>query len=174
MFARVFARFRATDHELAAEKLLVVQFLYRALGFFDRLHRDEGETFRTLVVAIAYDLGVLNVADAIEELEKVALGRIERQIAYVKTRRSHFDRFRLALRPWFARLLLLRLMLLLLTVTRLRSRLSLAAVASKKCDDALPKCFLLRSLRAFALVLETPAPAPTSRATAPGALASAV
>ncbi len=66
---RVFARFRAADHELAAEKFFVVQFLHRAFRFLDRLHRDEGETFRALVVAIAHDLGVLDVADAVEELE---------------------------------------------------------------------------------------------------------
>ena len=166
----VFARLGSADHEFAAEEFLVVQFFDCALGFVDRLHRDEGETFRALIVAIAHDLGVLNVADAVEELEQIALGCIEGQIANVETRRSNFDRFGFALRPRFARLLLL---LLLLTVTRLRNGFSLAAaVSDKKCGDALPKCFLLWSLRAW--LLKAPAPAPSSRATAPLALASSV
>src|SRR5437763_15131966 len=165
----VFARLGSADHEFAAEEFLVVQFFDCALGFVGRLHRDEGETFRALIVAIAHDLGVLNVADAVEELEQIALGCIEGQIANVETRRSNFDRFGFALRPRFARLLLL----LLLTVTRLRNGFSLAAaVSDKKCGDALPKCFLLWSLRAW--LLKAPAPPPSSRATAPLALASSV
>ena len=120
-------------------------------------------------MAIAHHLGVLNVADAVEELEQIALGCIEGQIANVKTRRSNFDRFGSPLRPRFA-LFLRSLLMLLLAVTRLRRWFSLAAaVSAKKCGDALPKCFLLRSLRAF--LLKTPAPAPSSRATAPLALA---
>ena len=166
----MFARFGAADYELAPKEFLVVQFLHRALGFLDRLHLDEGETFRALIVAIAHDFGVLNVADAVEELEQIALGRVEGQIANVKTRRSDFDRLRLALWPRLA-LVLRLLLMLMLAVTRRRSRFSLATVvSSKKCDDALPKCFLLRSLRAL-LVLETPAPSPTSRATASVTLA---
>src|SRR5436305_10226351 len=143
MFA--FARFRAADPELAPEEFLIVQFLHRALGFVDRLHRDEGETFRALVVTVAHDLGVLDMAHAVEELKKIALGRVEGQIADVKTRRSDFDRLGFALWPRFAIALLLRprRMMLLLAVTRLRRCwFSLAAaVATKKCDDALPKCF---------------------------------
>src|SRR5262249_38069250 len=73
----VFARFRAADYHLAAEEFLVVQFLHRALRFLDRLHLNKGETFRTLIVAVAHDFGVLDVADAVEELEEIALGRVE-------------------------------------------------------------------------------------------------
>jgi len=54
-----------------------VQFIHRALGFLDRLHLDEGETFRALVVPIAHYFGVLHMADAVEELEEVALGCVE-------------------------------------------------------------------------------------------------
>ena len=108
----MFARLCAAHHQLAPEKFLIVQFLHRALRFFDRLHLDEGETFRALVVTIAHNLRVLDMADAIEELEQIALGRVERQIADVKTRRSDFDRLRFALRPRLALLLLLLLMLL--------------------------------------------------------------
>ena len=113
--AIVFARFCAAYDQLAPEKFLVMQFLHCALRFLDRLHLDEGETFRALIVAIAHNFGVLDVADAIKELEQIALGRIEGQIADVKTRRSDFDRLGFALRP---RLTLLLLLMLLLTVTR--------------------------------------------------------
>jgi len=65
----MFARFGAANYKLAAKEFLVVQFVHRAFGFLDRLHLDEGETFRTLIVAIAHDFGVLDVADAVEELE---------------------------------------------------------------------------------------------------------
>src|ERR1051326_5839034 len=118
LIVRVFARFRAADHELASKEFLVVQFLDRALGFLDRLHRDENETFRALVVAIAHDFSVLHVADAVKELEEIALGCVEGQIAYVKTRRSDFDWLRFALRPRLA-LLLRPLLILLLAVTPL-------------------------------------------------------
>jgi len=89
MFA--IARFCSADHELAPEEFFVVQFLHCALGLVDRLHRNERETFGALVVAIAHDLGVLHMADAVEEIEEIALGRVERQIADVKTRRSDLD-----------------------------------------------------------------------------------
>lgn len=168
----MFARFRAANHELAAEEFLIVQLLHRAFRFLDRLHLDEGETFRALVVAIAHDFGVLHMADAIEELEEIALGRVEGQIADVKTRGSDFDCLRLALRPWLA-LLWRSLLMLLLAVTRRRGWFLLAAVSSKKFGDALPKCFLLRSRRAL-LILKTPATASSSRPTAPMALASPV
>ncbi|MEY2546148.1 MAG: hypothetical protein QOG48_1265 [Verrucomicrobiota bacterium] len=105
----VFARFRAADHELAAEKFLVVQFRDGAFGFVDGLHLHEGESFRALVVAIAHDLGVLHMADAVEELEEIALGRVEGQIADVKSRRAYFDRLGFTLRPRFAVVLLLLL-----------------------------------------------------------------
>ena len=85
------ARLRAADHELAAEEFLVVQFLHGALGFIDRLHLHEGEAFRALVVPVTYDLRVLHVANAVEQLEEIALGCVEGQVADVKTRRSDFD-----------------------------------------------------------------------------------
>src|SRR5438477_590941 len=65
-------------------------------------------------------------------------------------------------------------------VSRLKSRaainrasvrwISRVAAVSKKFDDSLPECFLLRCRRA--LLLETPAAAPSSRPTTPMALAS--
>ena len=85
-----------------------MQFVHRALGFLDRLHRDESETFRALVVAITYDFGVLDMANAVEKLEEIALGCVEGQIADVKTRRSDFDCFRFTRRPR----LLMRVLLL--------------------------------------------------------------
>ena len=82
----MFARFRAAYDQLAAEEFLVVQLVHGALRFVDRLHLHESETFRALVVSIAHHFGVLHVPDAVEELEKIALGRVERQIANVKSR----------------------------------------------------------------------------------------
>ena len=113
----VFARFRAADHELAAEEFLVVQFFDRALCFLDRLHLDESKSFGALVVAIAHHFGVLDVANAVKKLEEIALGCIKGQVADVKTRRIDFDWFRFTRRP---RLLWRPLiLLLLLTVARL-------------------------------------------------------
>ena len=86
MLARMLARFCPADHQLAPKEFLVVQFLDCALGFLDRLHLDEGEAFRALIVTIAHYFGVLDMADAIEELEEIALGRVEGQIADVKAR----------------------------------------------------------------------------------------
>src|SRR5438132_12776730 len=124
-------------------------------------------------MAIAHHFGVLHMADAVEEVEEIALGRVEGQIADVKTWRSDLDRLRFTLRTRLALALRLLLLLLLLAVTRLQRWFPLAAVvACKKCDDALPKCFLLRSR--CALILKTSAPAPSSRPTAPMALASLV
>jgi len=120
-------------------------------------------------MAITYDFGVLDMADAIEKLEEIALGCVEGQIADVKTWRSNFNCFRFTRRP---RLLLRPLvpLLLLLTVARLCNLFLSVAAVSKECDDALPECFLLWSRRA--LLLKTPATAPSSRPTAPIALAS--
>ena len=85
------ARFRAAHEELAAEEFLVVQFGDGALRFFHRIHLHKRETFRALVVFVGHNLRVLHLADAIEELEEIALCGFERQIADVKTRRRDFD-----------------------------------------------------------------------------------
>ena len=82
------ARFRAAHDQLAAQEFLVVQFLDGPFRFFDRQHLDEGKAFRTLIVLVGHDLRVLHLADAVEELEQVALGRFEGKIPDVKTRAS--------------------------------------------------------------------------------------
>ena len=87
----MFARFRAADHEFAAEEFFVVQFLHGALGFLDGLHLHEGEPFRALVVPVTHDLCVLHVANAVKQFEEVALGSVEGKVADVKTRRIYFD-----------------------------------------------------------------------------------
>ena len=97
------ARFRAADHELASQKLLVVEFLHCAFRFVHSEHLHEGKTLRTLVVFVADDLGVLDLPNAVEELEQVALRRVERQVAHVKPWRGDLDRFRLARRPHLLR-----------------------------------------------------------------------
>src|SRR5438045_9426455 len=78
------ARFRSAHHQLAAEELLVVQFRHGPLRFVHRLHLNEGESFRALVVFVSYDLGVLDRADAVDELEETALRRIEPQVPYIR------------------------------------------------------------------------------------------
>jgi hypothetical protein len=45
-------------------------------------------------VAIAHHLRVLHVTYAVEQLEEITLGRVERQVPDVKTGRCDFDRFR--------------------------------------------------------------------------------
>ena len=73
----VLIRFRAAHNEPATEEFLVVQFLHSAFRFLDGLHLHKRKTFRALVVPIAYDLCVLYVANAVEQLEEIALGRVE-------------------------------------------------------------------------------------------------
>jgi hypothetical protein len=71
------ARFCAADHELTAKEFFVVQFLYRALRFLDGLHLDKSETFRALIVPVTYNFRVLDVADAVKQLEEIALRGIK-------------------------------------------------------------------------------------------------
>ena len=92
------ARFRAAHHQFAAQEFLVVQFLDGPLCFLDGLHLHKGESFGALIVPIAYHLRVLDVADAVEQLEEIALRGVEGQIANVKTGRSDFDWLRFARR----------------------------------------------------------------------------
>lgn len=90
--------FRAAHNEPATEEFLVVQFLYSAFRFLDGLHLHKRKTFRALVVPIAYDLCVLHVSNAVEQVEEIALGGVERQVANVETRRRDFNPFWLARR----------------------------------------------------------------------------
>jgi hypothetical protein len=55
---------------------------------------NKRKTLRALVVPVAYYLRILHVPDAVEQFEEIALGRVERQVANVKTRRGDFERFR--------------------------------------------------------------------------------
>jgi hypothetical protein len=59
-------RFRATYNQPATKEVLVVQFFHGAFRFFDGLHLHKGKTLRALIVAIAYDLRILHVPDAVE------------------------------------------------------------------------------------------------------------
>jgi len=72
------ARFRTAHDQFTAEEFLVVELLHGALRLVDREHLDEGEALRTLVVFIRHHLGVLHRADAVEEIEEIALRRFER------------------------------------------------------------------------------------------------
>ena len=78
LIPRVLGRFRAAYYELAAKKLLVVEFAHCPLRFFDGLHLHEGEPLRALIMFVAHNLRVLDMADAVEEVEQIALRRVER------------------------------------------------------------------------------------------------
>ena len=150
-------RFRTAHNEAATEKLLVVQFVHRAFCLIDCLHLHKRKTFRALVVAIAYDLCVLHVSNTVEQLEKIALGGVEGQVANVKTRRRDFNSF------WLARRTRRRLR----AVARLRRRFRFVAAVSEKFGYSLPeRLFLcldwfLWSAKSF---LVSFASAPTARA----------
>lgn len=90
--------FRAAHNEPATEEFLVVQFLHSAFRFLDGLHLHKRKTFRALVVPIAYDLCVLHVSNAVEQVEEIALGSVERQVTNVEPRRRDFNPFWLARR----------------------------------------------------------------------------
>jgi hypothetical protein len=147
---------RAAHYKPATEEFLVVQFLHRAFGFLDGLHLYKREPFRALVVSIAYDLCVLHVSNAVEQVEEIALGGVERQVANVETRRRDFNPFRLARRPRWLR-----------AIARLCRRFLFLAAVSKKVGNPLPKRFFLR-LRRFLgspkAFLISSASAPTARA----------
>jgi hypothetical protein len=90
--------FRAAHNEPATKEFLVVQFLHSAFRFLDGLHLHKCKTFRALVVPIAYDLCVLHVSNAVEQVEEIALGSVERQVTNVEPRRRDFNPFWLARR----------------------------------------------------------------------------
>jgi hypothetical protein len=148
--------FRAAHNEPATEEFLVVQFLYSAFRFLDGLHLHKRKTFRALVVPIAYDLCVVHVANAIEQVEEIALGGVERQVANVETRRRNFNLFWLARGARWLR-----------AIARLCGCFFFLAAVSEKFGNALPKGLFLR-LRRFlwssnAFVISSAA-APTARA----------
>ena len=70
-------RFRAAHYELATEKLLIVELAHCPLRFFDGLHLHEGKPLRALIMFVAHNLGALDVADTVEQIEQVAFRRIE-------------------------------------------------------------------------------------------------
>ena len=150
------AGFGAAHYQPATEEFLVVQFLHSAFRFLDGLHLHKRKTFRALVVPIAYDLCVLHVSNAVEQVEEIALGGVERQVANVETRRRDFNPLWLTRRSGWLR-----------AIARLgRSFLFIAAV-TEQFGNALPKGLFLR-LRRFlwssnAFVISSAA-APTARA----------
>jgi len=149
--------FRAAHNEPATEKFLVMQFLHGAFRFLDGLHLHKRKTFRALVVPIAYDLCVMHVADTIEQVEEIALGGVEGQVANVETRRRDFNPF------WLAR----DRSRWLRAIARLCRRFLFLAAVSEKFGNALPKRLFLR-LRRFLgapkAFLISSASAPTARA----------
>ena len=77
------AGFCAAHYQSAAEEFFVVQFLHSAFRFLDGLHLHKRKAFRALVVPITYDLGILHVPHSVEQFKQIALGGVERQVAYV-------------------------------------------------------------------------------------------
>jgi hypothetical protein len=148
--------FRAAHNEPATEEFLVMQFLHSALRFLDGLHLHKRKTFRALVVPIAYDLCVLHVANAVEQVEEIALSGVEGQVANVETRRRDFNPFWLARRSRWLR-----------AIARLCRRCRFFAAVSEKFGNTLPERLFLRlhrflwSPKAF---LISSAAAPTARA----------
>jgi hypothetical protein len=148
--------FRAAHNEPATEEFLIVQFLHRAFRFLNGLHLDKRKTFRTLIVSIAYDLCVLHVSNAVEQVEEIALGGVERQVANVETRRRDFNPFGLTCRSRWLR-----------AIARLCRRFLFLAAVSEKFGYPLPKRFLLRLYRFLGspeTFLISSASAPTARA----------
>jgi hypothetical protein len=116
----------------------------------------EGETFRALVVPVAYNLRVLHVSDAIEQFEQIALGGIERQVAHVEPRGRDLNPF------WFT-----RRSRRLRSIARFRRRFLLLAAVSKEFGNALPESLLVRLYRFLGCpkaFLIASASAPTARA----------
>jgi hypothetical protein len=62
-------RFGATYHQLSAKELLIMEFLHGAARLFDSRHLDKSESFRTLCVFVADNLGISDLADSVEEFE---------------------------------------------------------------------------------------------------------
>src|SRR2546423_9837668 len=155
--------FCATHDQLAAQEFFVVQFRDGPPRFFDRLHLDESEALRALVVFVAHDLGVLHLTDAVEKLEQIALRGIEREVANIKPGRGHLDRLGLA-RTAVLRRAVARLDC---SVTRLRggSRSRGCVVASKEACDFLPEALFGGSsrLRAIGARIEPPAGSASAR-----------
>jgi len=82
---------RATHDQFAAKEFLVVQFLDRSFRFFDRLHLNEGESLRALVMLVGHYFRVLHLTHTVEQIEEIALGCFEGEVAHVKTRGRYFD-----------------------------------------------------------------------------------
>ena len=148
--------FRAAHNEPATEEFLVVQFLHSAFRFLDGLHLHKCKTFRALIVPIAYDLCVLHVSNAVEQVEEIALGSVERQVTNVETRRRDFNPFWLTRRSRWLR-----------AIAGLRRGFLFLAAVSEEFGNALPKRFFLclrRFLGSPKAFLIFSASAPTARA----------
>ena len=119
-----------------------MQFFDGAFRFLDGLHLNECKTLGALIVPVTDYLRVLNVPNSVEQLEQVALSRVEGKISDVETGRRNFDwlGFTLVLEP---RLALLLVRLLWRTVSTTHTGWSFRAVAvAEKGDEPLPEGFL--------------------------------
>jgi hypothetical protein len=69
--------FGAADDQFPAKEFLVMEFLDGPTRFLDGCHLNERKAFGSLRILVANDLSISNLADAIKQLEKIALRRIE-------------------------------------------------------------------------------------------------
>ena len=116
-----------------------MQFFHGAFCFLDGLHLNKGKPFGTLVVPITYYFGVLHVSDTVEELEQIALGRVERKISDVETWRNNFDRLGFTLGPWLALLLLLLLLCRTVATAANTGRCLVAFAIAEEGQEPLPE-----------------------------------
>ncbi len=96
MAGGVVVGFGAADYEFAAHEVFVMELGDGAAGFVDGKHGDEGEAFGFLRVFVAYDLGVLDLAYAVEEIEEIAFRGVEGEVADVELGRVDLDDLGLA------------------------------------------------------------------------------
>ena len=64
--------------QLTTQKLLIMELLYSAASFFNSRHLNKREALGALRILMADDLGIADLANAIEKLEKVAFRGVER------------------------------------------------------------------------------------------------
>jgi hypothetical protein len=88
--SRAGLRTRFVDRQVAASKVLLVQQADRLLRFFVRAHLDKPEPTRAAGGHVAHDVDGFDRAGAREQGLKILLGRVVREVSYVKFP-SHSD-----------------------------------------------------------------------------------
>jgi hypothetical protein len=81
----------SANDQFPSQEFLIVQLRDGAAGFLDRLHLDEGEPFRALVMFVTHYLRVLHLPYSVKELEQVALRRFEGEVTDIEPGCGYFD-----------------------------------------------------------------------------------